>query len=94
MSLKIHHCCDAFRPKSFGRGVAAAKWIAPSAILALLPKCPLCVVAYVALITGVGISVTTATYLRYGLLFFCIGALSFMAAKYLRRIFTWSHGRL
>ena len=79
MSLTtVHHCCD--------RAITATKWLVPTTILALLPKCPLCVAAYVALVTGIGISVTTAAYLRYGLLSLCIGSLVYLLANYLRRI--------
>ena len=62
-----------------------ASWILPSAMLALLPKCPACVVAYVALATGLGISMKTAAYLRLFLLLLCIASLAFVAARRLRR---------
>jgi hypothetical protein len=38
----------------------------------LVPKCPLCLAAHLALWTGLGLSLTAATYLRLGLL--CVSA--------------------
>jgi hypothetical protein len=59
----------------------ATGWIAPSVGLALIPKCPACVAAYVAAITGAGISIPMAARLRMGLLILCLSALIFVAAK-------------
>jgi hypothetical protein len=67
------------------RGGEIAGWILPSATLALLPKCPLCVAAYVALATGIGISLRTATYLRTALLVICVTSLVVIASRHIRR---------
>jgi len=92
--MNTHHCCqietrghdNARRPASrLRRGGEIAGWIVPSAALALLPKCPACVAAYVALATGIGISLPTASYLRMMLVLLCFTSLVFISAKRLRR---------
>jgi hypothetical protein len=59
-----------------------AGWIVPTVLLVLLPKCPMCVVAYAAWL-GIGLSVSAATALRYGVIAVCVVAL---AAVVVRRI--------
>jgi hypothetical protein len=59
----------------------ATGWIAPGVGLALIPKCPACVAAYVAAVTGVGISMPVAAGLRVGFAVLCVAALVFVAAR-------------
>jgi hypothetical protein len=77
-------CCDA----ADGRAPTRARnvreifaWVLPSAMLVLVPKCPACLAAHVTLWTGVGLSLSTATYLRWALLLVCIASLIFLIAK-------------
>lgn len=78
---RIPSCCSTGRATRLHRGVEAIEWAAPGAILAVLPKCPACVAAYVALATGVGVSVSAATYLRTGTIVVCAASLLFLAAR-------------
>jgi len=73
-----------FRTHSAWRA-ADLGWIVPGAILALIPKCPMCLVAYIALWTGLGLSVPAAAKLRVLLIIACVISLVFLAAKQARR---------
>jgi hypothetical protein len=61
--------------------------MAPAALLALMPKCPVCLSGYVALFTGIGLSFTAASCLRFGLIALCAGALGWFAAQEIRAWF-------
>jgi membrane protein implicated in regulation of membrane protease activity len=78
-------CCDASNDRTkrtwTRRSREILAWILPSTILMLVPKCPVCLAGYVALWTGVGLSLTTATYLRWVLLLLCIASLLFLLAN-------------
>ena len=76
-------CCNVAR-----RSGALAGWVAPAAILAVIPKCPACVAAYVMLWTGVGLSVSAAGALRASLVFACVAVLVLLAAR-----LAWRHLR-
>lgn len=68
------------------RGFRAVEWLIPTAVLALMPKCPLCLAAYLALMTGVGISTSSATWLRILLIALCLGWLAYLAAHGVRQV--------
>jgi len=95
--MNTRDCCEintraggnARRPASITRRVGEITgWIIPTATLALLPKCPVCLAAYVALATGIGISLPAATYLRMTLVTLCVASLAFIAATRLRNFIT------
>ncbi len=94
--VKRHACCEVRtagsgpHPPSLPRRWARATgWVLPSAVMVLMPKCPMCVVAYVAIVTGAGISVSAAAELRVGGLVVCVMVLAWVAAKALFRRRVW-----
>ncbi len=79
------HCCqrkartgdDAGQPKAWLRRVrGVAGLILPGALLALMPKCPICLAAYVALCTGFTMSCSSAHILMRTLTVLCLGTLA------------------
>jgi hypothetical protein len=62
-----HGCCAGDSPSS-RRGWELAAGAFSFGIWALMPKCPLCVAAHVAVWTGLGLSFTAAAYVRWSLL--------------------------
>lgn len=63
------------------RGLSFMQWLLPGTALVFMPKCPFCVAGYIAVFTGVGVSVTTATWLRIGLITVCVASLVYLVAS-------------
>lgn len=67
---------------------SAAVWALPSVALALVPKCPMCVAAYLAIGGGLGVSLTTAAHLRTALVWLCWSTLALLAVRMVARVWT------
>jgi len=81
-----HKAADgkAHPPSVARRRYAWAKCSLPTLILALLPKCPACFAAYVALGTGISLSVAAASVLRTLLIGACVAMLVWAFVSTLR----------
>ncbi len=75
-------CCQGRK-----RSTGAVAWLVPGSLLVLMPKCPVCLAGYVALFTGVGLSVPTASRLRLALIVVCSLLLLLLAVRLLLRKF-------
>jgi hypothetical protein len=84
--MKTQKCCNAIYMKRFRRvGILEfIRVVVPGAILVLLPKCPACFAAYIAIGTGIGISLSTAAQIKVVLVVLCVSTLSFFIFKSLR----------
>src|SRR5581483_6068881 len=92
--MGTYRCCES-APAESARAApasrptrvrAAMQWILPAAGLALLPKCPACLAAYIAVATGFGISLAAAAFLRTAAVAICAAALGFFALPRVARI--------
>jgi hypothetical protein len=62
------------------------QWLFPATLLVLMPKCPICVAAYVALCTGIGISAATARFIQILMLVLCLASLAYLAGRLLLNV--------
>lgn len=68
---------DAGRQRTWLRRIRkGAGWIVPGTLLALMPKCPLCLAAYVTLCSGVTLSFASAHLLLRTVTALCSGMLA------------------
>src|ERR1051326_8769915 len=60
--------------------------VIPAVILVLLPKCPVCIAAYIAMVTGIGLSVPVAAHLRTLLVVLCATSLIYFVVRQNRSV--------
>jgi len=61
------------------------QWFFPATLFVLIPKCPMCVVGYIATFTGIGVTMTTGEWIRRGLLAICFASLALLVVRQWRR---------
>lgn len=86
----MNACCH----QSAAKSLSVAGWIVPAVVLALMPKCPMCLAMYIALWTGLGLSVAAAANLRLLLIIVCVISLVFLVARQMRRLIAPTHAPL
>ena len=64
------------------RAWKTTQWLFPTALLVLIPKCPMCVAAYVMLFTGIGITVSTAHWIQILMWSFCVISFVYLAVRH------------
>ena len=85
--MNAKRCCENPRPRTFVRRcVDIAGWIVPGVILGLVPKCPVCLAAYLMMATGISISVAAAVSLRAFLVVVCVSSLVLLGRQYIRNL--------
>lgn len=74
---------------SFAEGfLETSGLIVPASILTLLPKCPMCLAACIALGSGFGLSMSFATYWQWMLVIASAAPLLYLTTRYLGRLIT------
>ncbi|MFT3879496.1 MAG: hypothetical protein QM703_07545 [Gemmatales bacterium] len=76
-------CCSpkAAPPTLARKAAGVAGWILPGAVLLLMPKCPACLAAYIALGTGLSLTVSMAGYVQTGLMVICSIVLTLLTIR-------------
>ena len=83
----IAQCCAGGGPsRRLARRIyGAAASILPGAVLVLLPKCPLCLAAWLTVATGIAVPAAAAAPVRGLIVVFWIAAVGFGATQIARR---------
>jgi hypothetical protein len=68
------------------RSLTLTRWSLPALVLILLPKCPVCLAAYIALGTGLSLTVAASSYLRWSLLVLAVAAIALNVFSFFLRL--------
>lgn len=79
-------CLGGGQSSRLARRLSGAASILPGVLLVLLPKCPLCLAAWLTVATGgLAVSAAVAGEVRWGIAVFWLAAVSFAVAQIIRR---------
>ncbi len=88
------HCCggeplniSGERKRRKRTWLDAAGCLVPGFLLALVPKCPMCVAAYLSLATGLALSASTAAWVRSGFIVAMVATVAICTVRLGRRIY-------
>ena len=84
----MHGCCcvGEGRTRPLARRLSgAAASVLPGAVLVLLPKCPLCLAAWLTVVSGMSVSAVAGTWMWRLTILLCVVALALSAVQLLRR---------
>src|SRR5262245_5706747 len=96
----MHCCCTGGDPAApavpahgsftawLRRIATLTQWALPLTTLAVIPKCPACVAAYVLLLTGIGLSLPAAAAVRWALIALSVAGLAYLLLRAVRRALT------
>jgi hypothetical protein len=94
--MKILSCCKdrSCCPETSKRRVTKITGLLFSSVmLILMPKCPVCMAAYVAFITGISVSTAVASHLRLGWFAVCLSLLVSLVVQGLCRLYRGTQQR-
>ncbi len=80
------HCCDTQMKRKSPRGLwrSAGSCASSGALLVLLPKCPMCIAAYLAVWAGADVAMPAALHLRVAAEIMFAASLLFAATRWIK----------
>lgn len=64
----------------------AALWAVPAVVLAILPKCPVCFAAWIAVLSGIGVTLPVAASIRWVLVAASVVAMVYLTIRQAARL--------
>ncbi|MFC5860779.1 hypothetical protein ACFPT7_00575 [Acidicapsa dinghuensis] len=77
------HCCDTKLKPPRGLWRSAGSCVSSGVLLVLLPKCPMCIAAYLAVWAGASVAMPVAAHLRMAAEIVFAASLLFVAVRWM-----------
>lgn len=87
MSRYVCQCRGSQVPRfRFWQWVGWVQCVIPGFLLVFVPKCPMCIMVYAAMFTGLGMSFATASYVRVGMIVVCTASILYLVWRQYRKL--------